>query len=231
MQRAASRQAMRTLLVVAGWTLLASALIWRLWAGASWSVRVRPGWEWIVTYIGTMTQPAPGAGRLEAGDAPAMYQRQLRAISPGERRGGVVLEEQWVVWDTASGEKTVKSVYRAEVDGRGGQHLDGPAAGQAFLFPRGVRRAAYTLRTAHLKGLALSFEGRERLDGLDTYRFGYEGPAEYSNAYAGSQAAPGIRLGAGQQIKCRDDQFAIRLWVEPMTGEMVKATEGCPSGD
>ena len=40
-----------------------------------------------------------------------------------------------------------------------------------------------------------------------------------------------MKIPAGQEIRCADDQFYYRVWVEPLTGEQVKVEEGCLSGD
>ena len=231
MKTAANRHALRVLLGSLGGGLLIGALTWRVSIGAAWSRRIQPGWESALTCIGTLTHANAATGRFDQADAPALYQHVVRAVGPGELPGSFELEEQWLVWDVATGEKTVKAVYRALVDARSGVHADGPAQGQAFVFPRGVRPIDYTFRTGYLNGLTLAFQDRQRLEGLETYRFSYEGPAEYSEAYAGNGGSKAIRPSGSQQIKCRDDRFAMQVWVEPMTGEVVKLTEGCPSGD
>jgi hypothetical protein len=35
----------------------------------------------------------------------------------------------------------------------------------------------------------------------------------------------------GQELKCADDQFIFKAWVEPLTGGIIKVEESCHSGD
>lgn len=231
LRQAASGQARRRFRGISGGFVLLVAVGWWSWALARWSQRIRPGWESVMTCIGTHTAANPGTGRFAESDTPAVYQHVLRATEPGEERGSVIVEERWVQWNIATGEQQLQASSHALVSARRATRLEPGKEGGAFLFPRHVKPTAYTLQTGYLKGLTVSFQARERLEGLETLRFGYEGPAEYSDAYAGDAGHPGIRPAAGQQIRCRDDSFAIGLWVEPTTGELVKLVEGCSSGD
>jgi hypothetical protein len=49
--------------------------------------------------------------------------------------------------------------------------------------------------------------------------------------YSGTPDVPGIKLLPGQDIRCADDNFYYRVWVEPRTGTQVQVEEGCLSGD
>jgi hypothetical protein len=87
------------------------------------------------------------------------------------------------------------------------------------------------MRSNYLEGIPLSFAGTEDIGGLPTYVFAYHGRGEYTESYKGSAEFPGVPVKPGQEIRCADDQFYYRIWVEPRTGSQVKVEEGCPSGD
>jgi len=118
-----------------------------------------------------------------------------------------------------------------KVDPKTGAWVEGPFRGDIVVFPRNVERRTYRMRGNYLKGVPLAFTRVEEIEGIETYRFAYRGPAEYTESYMGSPKFPGIPIPAGQVIRCSDDQFYFRLWVEPKTGNQVKIEEGCPSGD
>src|SRR5207245_2710952 len=96
---------------------------------------------------------------------------------------------------------------------------------------RYAERGTYRLRSNYVKGIALGFTGEDDLDGLTTYRFAYQGRGEYTESYSGTAQYPGVHVRPGEEIRCADDQFYFNVWIEPVTGELVKLEEGCPSGD
>ena len=87
------------------------------------------------------------------------------------------------------------------------------------------------MRFSYLHGLPLAFIHQESVEGLNAYLFSFRGPWEYTESYAGTDQYPGIKVQPGQEIRCADDQYSLQLWVEPLTGEIVKWSESCRSGD
>jgi hypothetical protein len=77
----------------------------------------------------------------------------------------------------------------------------------------------------------LQFEREETLEGVFTYLFAYKGRADYGDSYDGTANYPGVKTAPGQAILCADEQFVYRLWVEPVSGEILKLEESCLSGD
>lgn len=121
---------------------------------------------------------------------------------------------------------------RDTVDPRTGNHLAERYRGDVVVFPRDVQRQTYRLRGNYVTGIPVAFEREEEVDGVRTYLFSYRGRLESTASYtAGTGELAGLRAPPGQEVRCLDDQFYYRTWVEPRTGEQVRLEEGCPSGD
>lgn len=86
-------------------------------------------------------------------------------------------------------------------------------------------------RSNYLKGIPLEYQDEEDIEGITTYLFTYLGRGEYTESYSGTEQYPGIPVKVAQEIKCADDQLVFRVWVEPLTGEILKMMESCLSGD
>jgi hypothetical protein len=130
-----------------------------------------------------------------------------------------------------TGKNVFEYVYHASVDPRTGAHFRKEYQGEYFVFPRNLEKKTYKLRFSYLKGIALSFQGEEEIENLNTYLFSYRGRGEYTESFAGTEEYPGLKFEPGQEVQCLDDQFVFKAWVEPLTGEIVKVEEGCKSGD
>jgi hypothetical protein len=178
-----------------------------------------------------MTYADPHTGLLPDRDLVSEYERSERLLPDSGHRGAIVLEDRLTIRDAATGKTTWEYATWDVVDPRTGGQLAEAYRGEIAVFPRDVQRTTYRLRGNYVKGLPLAFQGTESLDGLQTYAFAYHGPAEYTESYAGTSEYPGIEKRAGYEIRCADDQFYYRVWVEPLTGEQVKLEEGCASGD
>jgi signal transduction histidine kinase/CheY-like chemotaxis protein/HPt (histidine-containing phosphotransfer) domain-containing protein len=221
----------RWLLVAFGLALIAAAAAWYGGLNARWTARITPGWGWEARFIGIGTSPDPATGLFPQRDVTSIYERQIVPLGMEAGHDGTVLEDRYTVRDATSGAITYEYVSRAPVDPRTGLYRDERYPGEYVVFPREVRQTTYRLRFSYLKGIPLTYEGIEQIEGLTTYRFGYRGPAEYTESYAGSANFPGVIPDAGQEIRCADDRFAFTAWVEPLTGEILKVNERCPSGD
>jgi hypothetical protein len=178
-----------------------------------------------------MTYADARTGRLPTRDILSEYERTQRVLPDSAPPQSVVLEDRFVIRDIATGRITWEYVTRSVVDSRTGAHRSESSQGDVAIFPRNVQRTTYRLRANYVKGVPLTFERPDTLDGLPTYLFAYQGRGEYTESYAGSDEFAGIRPPSGDEIRCADDQFYYRAWIEPTTGEQVKLEEGCPSGD
>ncbi len=251
---------LRSWWVRAGLVVLLAAAVWQAAVANRWSRRLVAGWSWAAVQIGTFTRPDPETNRLGERETPALYERRLEVMGPGNAPNTVILEERFTVWDV-DGTVRWQALTQSSVDPRTGLHAEGDHQGQAAVFPRRVHQTTYRFHAGHLNSIPLAFQREEAIEGLPTYLFAYKGRAEYTGVYTGtddfipSHGSPaeerespkgdspkpgalargagftGIAVKSWQEIRCADDQFAIQVWVEPLTGEVVKLDERCPSGD
>jgi DUF3068 family protein len=216
------------------WRLLAVACFaaaagWQLWWSRAGTRRIPEGWEWSARYIGSMTF-SDSTGLLPREDQFGTYRRRVRWVeSPAP--GMIVLEDEFTIMDPVTRKVTYQYVTREQVDPATGAYADPRYRGQVAVFPRHVEQRTYILRANYLEGIPVAFEREEEVLGVPTYLFGYRGRGEYTASYAGSDEYSGVAVSPGQAIRCADDQFSYRAWVEPMSGEIVKLEEGCRSGD
>lgn len=217
-------------LVAAGLVLMISSAAWLLSPPQRWTQRLPAGWEWQAEMIGVNTRPDPATGELPPFDPPNVYRRRQRFVSEAAGSRAVTVEDDLTTRDAATGAVTWQYVLRASVDPRTGRHLDPAHPDDHFVFPPGVEKRSYRLRFGYVEGIPLAFERVEDVEGLDAYVFAYRGAAEYTESYAGTKEFPGVPVTPGQQIRCVDDQFVLRMWVEPVTGETLKIEESCYSG-
>ena len=215
-----------------GLALVAAGAAWQLALVRRWTQRIPAGWSTTIHYVGTATSPDPRTGRLPAGASLENYERTQHVTSDAGRPRWVELEEEYVARDPVRGRPVFAYTTRDTVSPQSGAHADERHRGEIVLFPRDVQRRTYRLRSNYINGIPLTFERTEVLEGLQTYLFSYRGRLEQTAAYAGSTGdLGGLRVLAGQEVHCLDDQFYYRIWVEPATGEQVKLEEGCPAGD
>jgi Porin PorA len=221
----------KSVCIAFGIILLGLAALWQFGLSAHWTQRIQLGWSWDASFIGVGTIPDPTTGSFPAKDPISTTERRIAVISVDQAAGAVMLEDQYIVKDPLTGQVTWEYVYRAPVDPQTGAHLDAQYRGDFFVFPREVEKTTYQLRYSYLKGVPVAFQREEQIEGVPTYLFSYKGRGEYTESYAGTAEYPGINVQPGQEIKCADDQFAFNVWVEPLTGEMLKVAESCNSGD
>jgi hypothetical protein len=220
-------------LLIAGVACLLAAFLWHLRLADRWTRRIPPGWHISISYVGTQAVASQHhhTDTFPERDALAVYERSQRLIGAGTVPHSVVLESRLTIRDVRSDSVIREFVSHALVDERTGERLEPEYRGDIALFPRGVERRSYRLRSDYAQGIALRFEREETINGLDTYLFSYRGRGEYTSAYEGAPHAGGITVEHGQEIRCADDRFSYRVWVEPATGAAVKVEEGCTSGD
>jgi hypothetical protein len=222
---------MKRVFAVAGIILLSSAAVWRFGLAHRWTQRLPPGWSWTSVFVGFMTYADPQTGQLPARDVTTIYERRMAISSEADRPRAVSLEDVFVGWDPKTRQKVWEYITHAVVDPATGAHLQEEYAGDIYVFPRMVEKRVYRFRNNYVKGVPLAFQREEEVEGVLTYLFAYKGRGEYTESYAGTADYPGVRVAPGQEIKCADDQFVFKAWVEPVTGELLKLEESCYSGD
>ncbi|MEN9933936.1 MAG: hypothetical protein RLZZ387_515 [Chloroflexota bacterium] len=221
----------RKWLIVIGLLMLCAAVLWHATVSARLSPRITPDWSWSARFIGVSTYPEPATQRLPERDVTGVYERLIRAVPSTFTPASVDLVESYTIRAALTGSVLYQHRYSATVDPHTGQHLDQRYQGEYFVFPREVQRGTYRLRAFRLNGVPLSYQGDEIVEGLETYRFAYTGRAAYTEVYDSPGQFASVAVEPGQEIRCRDDQFSIQVWVEPITGEIVRRSEACPSGD
>ena len=207
-----------------------TALAWRLEVQPRWTQRVPPDWTWRAHFVGVETWPNPETGELPLKDSLGVYDRALSIKTRSATNDAVVLEDRYSVRDPSTGRVMWQHVLEASVDPRTGALQDAAHAGQIFLFPRDVARRTYTIRNTYLPGIPVAFEREDDIAGLTTWVFSYRGRADLTAAYARTDEVEGIEVAPTEVIRCADDQYVYRVWVEPVTGEVVKLEESCYSG-
>lgn len=209
---------------------LTAAAGWHFAARDHFAYRIGRDWKYEMRYIGSQTNADPVTGTLPSEDGLGFYERRIRVLADGDWPRSVVLDDAYRVVERGTNKVIFEYITRDTVNPKTGMRI-GAAAGDFVVFPRNVQKTTYYLSSNYLEHLPVSFEHTDKVDGIETYVFAYRGPVEYTNAYRGSADYPGVQVGKGQEIRCIDDQFFFRAWVEPTTGEVAQMEEGCPSAD
>lgn len=216
-------------LLTVGAVLIGAGICYGLFIAPFWTQRMPPGWTHQMKYVGVQTNAEPGASVIPGTDVLSEYTRTVRLISERGRPDSVAVEDRYVIREIANGRLQYDFVQHFQVDPRTGAHVDHP--GEIFLFPRNVEKKTYRFRANYLNGIPLRFIGEEIIEGLRTYNFGYNGRGEYTQFHEGIIDGKRITIPRGIEVRCADDLFRFRVWVEPTTGSMVRIEESCLSGD
>lgn len=218
-----------TVKVVGGVALLLAAAAWQFLAVPRLLQRIPPGWRYDMSYVGIQTNALPNADTLPTRDVLSQYQRAIRVIESSGRPDSVTVEDSYRLTEIGTGKLQYDFVVTYVVDPRTGALVHHP--GEIFLFPRHVQKRTYLLRASYLKGLPMRFLREEEVEGITTYVFGHNGRGEYTEFYEGVVDGRRVEIPDGEEVRCANDQFRYRTWVEPVTGVVVKAEESCLSGD
>ena len=221
----------KKILMAVGLALFGLTAVWQFVLVPRWTERIPVGWQWESDFIGFNAYPDPQTGRMPETELTGTYTHAITVIANSRRPGSLELDDRYLIRDVVSGNVTWEYNFRAQVDPRTGAHLKVEYRGDYFLFPRNVEQKIYNLRFSYLKGIPVAFQREEEVEGLATYLFAYHGRGEYTEAYAGTAEYPGTKVQPGQEIKCADDQLVFKVWVEPVTGEIIKIEENCNSND
>lgn len=221
----------KKIFIAAGLALLAFTAVWQFALVPRLTQRIPAGWSWKAEFIGVITHPDPQTGLIPEKDATAIYLRRIYLASEADRPRSVDLADTYFTLDPTSGLKTWEYNYRAQVDPQTGAHLQKEYQGDYYVFPRSVEKKTYKFRNNYIKGVPLAFVREEAVEDVTVYLFSYHGNGEYTESYAGTAEYPGVKVEPGQEIKCNDDQFILNVWVEPVTGEVLKLDEQCLSSN
>lgn len=220
----------RKIFIISGLFLIFTSLLWHTSLSSRWTERIPRGWKWEASFIGTQLFPDAN-GVMQGKGIPSIYLRRITVVDESKRPDVVVLKDQYVMKDPMTNKTLWEYTTEGPVDPRTGEHLGPDHRRNYNLLPRNIEKKTYRFRANYIEGIPLAFQGEEEMEGLVTYIFAYKGRGEYTKSYKGSAEYPGIEVSAGQEIKCADDQFVFKVWVEPVTGEIIKLEESCYSGD
>ncbi|MDT5062094.1 MAG: hypothetical protein QOH63_2553 [Acidobacteriota bacterium] len=221
----------KKILIAVGLALLSFTAVWQFTLAPRWTQRLPSGWSWKTDYIGFQTFPDPQTGQIPEKDVSTTYSQSISIVPNSAQPGSVELDSEYAIYDITSGQVSWEYKYLAPVDPQTGEHLKPEYRGDYFVFPRNVEKKTYSLRFSYLKGVPVAFQKEVDVEGLNTYLFAYRGRGEYTESYAGTEKYEGVKVKPGQEIKCADDQYFFKIWVEPLTGATIKIEEGCHSGD
>jgi hypothetical protein len=212
--------------------LIVVAAIWQVWMAPRWNDRLSDRWNWRTQFVGVMTWADPATGTFPTRDTLAYFARDVRVASQGTHDGTLSMVDTNTTYDTQGRKAIWQYTYRALVDAHSGAYVDPVHRNEYYVFPRHVEKGTYKFRQSYVQGVPLTFQREEYLDDVLTYLFAYRGRGEYTTSYtAGTPEFPPLTVPAGHTVRCADDQFVFRAWVEPVTGEIVKLQESCRSGD
>jgi hypothetical protein len=222
---------MRRSYILVAIALAGLAAVWGFSLAPRWTRRVARNDVFSAHYVGTQTNADPQTNIVPVHDALSTYERTVVVKDAADWPRSLVLEDKYSARNIETGMVDFEFITTEKIDPETGAWAEGPYKGEIVLFPRNVQRHDYTMRSSYIPGLPLKFTGVRDIGGLETYLFSYKGPIEYAAAFVGTPETPGIKLLPGQDIRCADDNFYYRIWVEPRTGSQVQVEEGCLSGD
>lgn len=215
--------------LLSGFIFVIAAALWYFAIVPIITIRIPAHWSQSFIFIGISTTVDPTTGEFFKVDGTSLYQRTFVVA---EKNGNVAtMRDRYTIRDVVADKIIYDYTYRAEVNARTGEHLAEQYRGDYYLFPRQVERKTYRIRNSYIKGVPLQFVKEVAVEGVETYLFSYIGPGEYTDSYVGMQDAEGRQVEDGIEVRCSDDQFRLSMWVEPLTGELVKFDESCYSGD
>lgn len=222
---------MKKTFLITSVVLFAVAAIWYFLIGPNLTVRVYDGWTWNAQFIGINNYAWDAATDTFTGTDPININKRDMIASLDPQTKELIITDLYATLDPNTNQPTWEFTLIAPVDPKTGAHTSDAYSGSYFLFPRNVQKITYVMRFSSYPGVPVDFVQEENIEGLNTYMFAFKGAADYGFAYISTPNYAGIDLEPGQEIKCWDDQLEVILWVEPVTGEVVKEKETCLSGD
>lgn len=222
---------MKKVLIIAGLGLIIFAGVWKYLISPAMIDRLPKDWTWEANFVGIQTMPDEKTGKFPEKDITALYIRKIYITSEKKRPESVSVEDKYTIINPADKNILWEYIFKAEVDPGTGRHLREEWKDDYFVLPRFTEKKTYNFRNNYIKGVPLVYQKEEETEGINTYVFSYKGRGEYTESYEGTKDYPGTKVEPGQEIKCADDQFIFKAWVEPITGETITLQESCGSGD
>lgn len=219
----------KKIFLITGIVIIIISAVWYFMIAPQLSLRIPRDWKWESKYVG-YNDWADSTGNFTQ-KLPTLYDRFMKVIDDTGYPDSISIIDSYIALDPTTKVKIWEYTLNATVDPKTGKHLNPAYQNDYILFPMNVEKKSYSIRYNYLKGVPVSFQKEEVIEGVNTYFFYYKGRGEYTESYAGTQDFPGVKVKEGQEICCSDDQFVLKLWVEPLTGEILKLSEECASGD
>lgn len=222
---------MRKRFIITGLGLIVFAAVWKFMLAPSLTQRIPAGWEWQMDYVGIQASPDEQGGKTFTKDITSNFIRKAVILAEEKRPASITIQDRdWIIDPF---DKTITWGYTVtvDIDPRTGRHLKREWKDDSYLLPRFTEKKTYSFRSGYIKGVPLQYRSEEEIEGIDTYLFSYQGRGEYTECYLGSKDSPGVTVEPGQEIKCAEDQFVFKVWVEPVTGAIIKLQESCLPGD
>ncbi|MBT4702733.1 MAG: DUF3068 domain-containing protein [Rhodospirillaceae bacterium] len=217
------------LLVIGGMLLFASAIAY--FAGVpKWSARLAHNWSWTSQYSGTVAW-ADTTGQFAERKSPTDAKREFTIEEIDSAKGIVKIKDHYQTVDPKSGEVNWESVLYFSVNRNTGRSEDSKEGEVFGLFPRFTEKRNYLIDMSYLNPIEMKYLQQEKVGNLTAYLFEYRGGAEYTESYLGTKDYQGIKVKPGQQVLCTEESYIFTLWIEPVTGEIIKWREGCYAGD
>lgn len=221
----------KKILIVVGVAFIASSGIWKFAIAPKLTQRLPQGWSWKSRSIASMMLADPATGKFSGENIATPYVLDASIIDESERPSAIVVKDRYTAYDAATDQVVWEYLQSGKVDPKTGRHLDPKHNGDYFVFPQNLEKKTYPIRYSFLKGLPLQFQKEETVQGLQAYVFGYKGSIEYTDTYLGTPDYPGMKFEPGQEVRCADEGFVFKTWVEPLTGEIIKLESSCYPGD
>jgi hypothetical protein len=210
---------------------ISAAALWTFALAPRWTQRLPQGWSWKSRSVATMVLADPKTGTFAPETIAIPQAIEATIVDNSSRPSAVKVRDRYTAYDAATDQVVWEYLFSASVDPQTGKHLNPEYRDDYFVFPRNLEKKTYKIRYSFLKGLPVKFQQEETVGGLNAYVFGYKGPIEYTDTYAGTPDYPGMKIEPGQDVRCADDGFVFKGWVEPLTGEIIKLEVSCYSGD
>lgn len=195
-----------------------------------WSERISDDWSWKTFYSGTVAW-ADDKGNYAKIKSSTDAKREFTIDSIDQKTGLVKIQDFYQTLDPKSGKVNWESRLYFLIDPKTGRSGDVDRGEVYGVFPRFTEKRDYVVDTSYLNPITMKFVQQETIGSLVTYHFKYQGDIEYTESYLGTADYQGVDIKPGQEVLCTEDGYIFSLWVEPVTGEIVKWREGCYSGD
>ncbi|MFZ5760324.1 MAG: porin PorA family protein [Thermodesulfobacteriota bacterium] len=211
---------------LAGLIFLAAVPVWRLLFEPRLTLRIPPGWSIQTEYLGNLLW-ADAQGNI---DGPKNLNLYKRSFAVREwRPDRAVIEDLYQTIDVQSGAVTWETTIHFLVDPQTGtiiSHDKHPeATGLFYVFPQNTEKSQYQFFNYDLYPYTMHYKRTEMLDGMEIYVFSFQGKLDFTDMFHAAYSNSPIPIGNRRMIT---EDFYRELWVEPVSGELVRIIENDP---